>query len=177
MIRIFLTPVWARPRYVNVMNIHMEAPVPLAAYLHDIPKPFFIAAMVFGFIWHWPLGLVILAYLIGSGRMGGRCGAGRWYPATESNPGTGQNTAPWSGFGWGPGGGFRGFGRGPSSAQPSSNRAFDEYRAETLRRLEEEQKEFMEYLERLRQARDKQEFDSFMADRRRNATPPDAPQA
>ena len=33
--------------------------------------------------------------------------------------------------------------------------------------LEEEQrKEFVEYLERLRQAKDKQEFDQFMADRR-----------
>jgi hypothetical protein len=29
---------------------------------------------------------------------------------------------------------------------PPGNRAFDEYRAETLRRLEEEQREFMEFL-------------------------------
>jgi hypothetical protein len=48
----------------------------------------------------------------------------------------------------------------------SGNAAFDEYRAETLRRLEEEQKEFREYLERLRKARDKEEFDRFMADRK-----------
>jgi hypothetical protein len=49
---------------------------------------------------------------------------------------------------------------------PSGNRAFDEYRAETLRRLEEEQKEFREFLDRLRMAKDKSEFDQFMADRR-----------
>jgi hypothetical protein len=37
---------------------------------------------------------------------------------------------------------------------------------ETLRRLEEEQKEFRDFLERLRHAKDKAEFDQFMADRR-----------
>jgi hypothetical protein len=44
--------------------------------------------------------------------------------------------------------------------------AFDEYRRETLRRLEEEQKEFQEYLDRLRAAKDKSEFDQFMSERR-----------
>ena len=48
----------------------------------------------------------------------------------------------------------------------SGNRAFDEYRAETLRRLEEEQKDFRDFLDRLRHARDKAEFDQFMADRK-----------
>jgi hypothetical protein len=48
----------------------------------------------------------------------------------------------------------------------SGNVAFDEYRRETLRRLEEEQKEFQEYLDRLRAAKDKSEFDQFMAERR-----------
>ena len=52
------------------------------------------------------------------------------------------------------------------SAPSSGNRAFDEYRAETLRRLEEEQKEFRDFLDRLRMAKDKAEFDQFMADRR-----------
>ena len=33
-----------------------------------------------------------------------------------------------------------------------------------MRRLEEEQTEFHEYLERLRRAKDKAEFDSFMAE-------------
>ena len=47
----------------------------------------------------------------------------------------------------------------------TGNHAFDEYRADALRRLEEEQKEFTEFLERLRKARDKTEFDQFMAER------------
>jgi hypothetical protein len=63
------------------------------------------------------------------------------------------------------GSGFGGWGRGGPS---SGNRAFDEYRAETLRRLEDEQREFHDFLGRLRMARDKAEFDQFMADRRNN---------
>ena len=51
-------------------------------------------------------------------------------------------------------------GFGPSS---SGNRAFDDYRAETLKRLEDEQREFKEFLERLRFAKDRAEFDQFMA--------------
>ena len=59
----------------------------------------------------------------------------------------------------------------------SGNRAFDEYRAETLRRLEDEQREFKEFLQRLRFAKDRAEFDQFMAERRfRDVTPPPAPQ-
>ncbi len=50
----------------------------------------------------------------------------------------------------------------------SGNRAFDEYRAETLRRLEEEQRDFRAFLDRLRHAKDKAEFDQFMAERRRS---------
>ena len=48
----------------------------------------------------------------------------------------------------------------------SGNRAFDEYRTDTLRRLEEEQREFQDFLGRLRMAKDKAEFDQFMAERR-----------
>ena len=55
---------------------------------------------------------------------------------------------------------------GQPSPRPSGNRAFDEYRDETLRRLEEEQREFQEFLVRLRMAKDKAEFDQFMAERR-----------
>jgi hypothetical protein len=63
------------------------------------------------------------------------------------------------------------------SPPSSGNRAFDDYRAETLRRLEEEQREFQEFLTRLREAKDKAEFDQFMADRRgrHDITPPSPP--
>ena len=47
----------------------------------------------------------------------------------------------------------------------SGNRAFDAYKEETLRRLQEEQDEFTAFLGRLREAKDKAEFDQFMADR------------
>ena len=49
----------------------------------------------------------------------------------------------------------------------SGNAAFDAYRAETLRRLEEEQDAFQAFLDRLREARDKAEFDQFMEERSR----------
>jgi len=54
----------------------------------------------------------------------------------------------------------------------SGNRAFDEYRSETLKRLEEEQREFKDFLARLRFAKDRAEFDQFMADRRRHPFEP-----
>jgi hypothetical protein len=63
----------------------------------------------------------------------------------------------------------RGFPFGPRS---SGNRAFDEYRMQTLRRLEEEQAEFREFLDRLRHAKDKEEFDQFMAQHRERPSPP-----
>lgn len=51
----------------------------------------------------------------------------------------------------------------------SGNSAFDNYKAETLRRLEDEQTSFEAFLQRLRDAKDKAEFDDFMADRARAA--------
>ncbi|MEL7466396.1 MAG: DUF2852 domain-containing protein [Pseudomonadota bacterium] len=50
---------------------------------------------------------------------------------------------------------------------PTGNAAFDEYRDETLKRLEEEQSAFIDFLEKLRRAKDKAEFDQFMDDRGR----------
>jgi hypothetical protein len=60
---------------------------------------------------------------------------------------------------------FRG-GRDWFGPATSGNRAFDDYRSETLKRLEEEQSEFKDFLARLRFARDRSEFDQFMAARR-----------
>jgi Protein of unknown function (DUF2852) len=63
---------------------------------------------------------------------------------------------------------------GHSWGRPASsgNVAFDEYREETLRRLDEEQREFRDFLDKLRAAKDRSEFDQFMADRRSRPTPP-----
>lgn len=49
----------------------------------------------------------------------------------------------------------------------SGNASFDAYKAETLARLEEESREFDDFLARLREARDASEFDQFMTDRAR----------
>ena len=65
--------------------------------------------------------------------------------------------------GWG----AAGMARWRTAGRARGNRAFDEYRDETLRRLEEEEREFRDFLDRLRMARDKAEFDQFMAERRR----------
>lgn len=44
--------------------------------------------------------------------------------------------------------------------------AFDEYRTDALRRLEDEQREFRDFVDRLRAARDKVKFDQFMNEHR-----------
>ena len=49
----------------------------------------------------------------------------------------------------------------------TGNTAFDAYRAETLKRLEDEHREFVSFLEKLREAKDKAEFDQFMEQRER----------
>ena len=132
-----------------------------------LSPPAWILLMIFGFWLWWPLGLVTLALIVGSMRMGcwNHHGSGGW-------SGHGMNRwdnkmarmqdkmdrfrARMEGF-------RSGDWRGPPS---SGNRAFDDYRTETLKRLEEEQREFRDFLERLRFAKDKTEFDQFMAERR-----------
>jgi hypothetical protein len=127
----------------------------MVARIDDIGKPAWIGLLVLSFIVFWPAGLALLAFLLWSGRMG--CWGhhnGRFEEKMERMQSKmdrmRERAGRWGG--WQP----------PSSG----NRAFDEYRAETLRRLEEEQKEFRDFLDRLRHARDKAEFDQFMADRR-----------
>lgn len=60
------------------------------------------------------------------------------------------------------------------NAQSSGNSAFDAYRDETIRRLEEERGAFEAFLKRLRDAKDKQEFDAFMEDRAKSNATDDA---
>ena len=131
----------------------------IAAHLDDIGKPAWIGLMIVSFILWWPLGLVVLGYLVGSGRMScwAHGGGERWQRRMERMQ---ERMERMHGAAerWGGGRRYRG---------TSGNRAFDEYRAETLRRLEEEQREFMEFLDRLRHAKDKVEFDQFMAERGR----------
>jgi hypothetical protein len=153
--------------------------------IDDYGRGGWIAVTVLSFVFFWPLGLVVLGFLYGSGRMGcwhhddGAAWADRrgdrWqrqrgFDRMQQGMERMQAAAER----------FRGAWQARGSQKPgygpgaSGNRAFDEYRAETLRRLEDEQREFLEFLERLRHAKDKAEFDEFMAERRgmRDATPP-----
>ena len=130
----------------------------LATKIDEIGRPAWIALTIGAFLWFWPLGVAMIAFLGLSGRLRSyRSEArGRWH-----------NVNGGAGFNW----------RSPMSVPSSGNKAFDEYRSETLRRLEDEQTEFRDYLDRLRQAKDKQEFDQFMAERRRPLAPSEpAPQ-
>ena len=108
-----------------------------------------IGLMVLSFILFWPVGLALLAFLIWSGRMG--CRAERRRDWAEWKQAWRDQKRRWH----------------QKDAPTSGNRAFDEYRMETIRRLEDEEKEFHDFLGRLRQAKDRQEFDDFMTDRRR----------
>jgi hypothetical protein len=105
-----------------------------------------ITILVLAFAAAWPLGLVVLAYLAFSGRLS------NWVKGEKSDM-------------------FKARGRWHSPCgknRSSGNAAFDEYKEETLKRLEDEQNDFHAFLDRLRQAKDKAEFDQFMADRKGN---------
>ena len=107
------------------------------AWLDERGKGAWIAAMVLGFVFLWPVGLALLAYMIWSKRMfSGNCASRRPRHSHVR-----------------------------SAMKSSGNSAFDAYKADTLSRLEEEQNNFEEFLKRLRDAKDKAEFDSFMDDR------------
>ncbi|MEA2947018.1 MAG: hypothetical protein QOI40_2348, partial [Alphaproteobacteria bacterium] len=95
--------------------------MPIVAKLDELGKPAWIALTILGFVVWWPVGLATLAFIIGSGRMSCWKGGGmsRWHAGADQMRGAGT----W----WQP------------PTRSSGNRAFDEYRSETLQRLEEEQ--------------------------------------
>lgn len=111
-------------------------------WLDDKGKGAWIAAMVLGFIFFWPVGLALLFYMIWSKRMFNKSSCG---PRSHRH-------AHHAAF------------------KSSGNTAFDAYKAETLRRLEDEQGSFEAFLERLRAAKDKSEFDQFMNDQSKKAS-------
>ena len=142
----------------------------LAERLDGIGKPAWIALTIVSFIIWWPLGLAALAFLFWSRRMG--CGHhgdwhhGDWHERRERWHEARQEwraaREEWRAA-------RRGGGYGVM--QTSGNAAFDDYRAETLKRLEEEQQEFTSFLNRLRQSKDRAEFEQFMAERRNKPLP------
>ncbi|MBU2980838.1 DUF2852 domain-containing protein [Lentibacter algarum] len=111
------------------------------AWLDHKGKGAWIAAMVLGFVFLWPVGLALLFYMIWSKRMFGKSCSHR-HARRDTK--------------------FR-------ATRSSGNSAFDAYKSETLRRLEEEQGNFEAFLQRLREAKDKSEFDDFMDERAKAA--------
>ena len=142
-----------------------------------------VILMILGFIWWWPVGLAILGFLLARGRCWRRSmyagdgpmmdwghGTDRWERKIAHAQDKVERVRQRMERRFGPGGNW--FGGGSSS---SGNHAFDEYRAETLKRLEEEQTEFKDFLSRLRYAKDRAEFDQFMAERRQRPAAPNEP--
>jgi len=123
-------------------------------------SPLPIIAMIVGFVIWWPIGLAIMAWLIWGDRFDRRQVRDQFERMKAD---------------------FGGFGRHRGTWTSTGNTAFDTYKAETLRRLDEERRRideearaFSEFMANLRRARDQEEFDRFMADRR---NPRDAGQA
>ncbi|WP_372885085.1 DUF2852 domain-containing protein [Shimia sp.] len=108
------------------------------AWLDSKGKGAWIAAMVLGFILFWPVGLALVFYITYTNR----------WSKTMFNKSCCQ-----------------GIKRNISVMTPTGNSAFDAYREDTMRRLESEQRNFESFLERLRDAKDKAEFDQFMEER------------
>jgi len=120
--------------------------------------PLTIGLMVLGFIIFWPLGFAMLAYILWGDRFHQMA-----RDASESFKSNGWNCSARtsarsaaSGFG------------------ATGNAAFDEYRQREFERLDEERRkldqmraDFDSFLAELRQAKDKEEFDRFMAGRDR----------
>ena len=96
-----------------------------------------VVSMILGFIFVWPVGLALLFYMIWSNRMSRNFMSNRIGRCNTHR--------------------FR--------APSTGNTAFDSYRDDTLKRLEEEQNAFQAFIQRLREAKDKSEFDQFMDDR------------
>lgn len=119
-------------------------------WLDDKGKGAWIAAMVLGFIFFWPVGLALLFYMIWSKRMSNSSCRNR----RESR------RQPWGHHSRG-------------SLTSTGNSAFDAYKSDTLERLEREQHDFEAFLTRLRDSKDKVEFDAFMNERAAQAPAPE----
>ena len=121
-------------------------------------SPPLIVAMVLGFVVWWPLGFVALAAILWGDRL----------PRERMREAANRARGEFDGFARG----FSGLGRNAGWSF-TGNHAFEDYRTETLRRMEEErarlveeERAFAEWMRNLRRARDKEEFDRFMAERR-----------
>ena len=116
------------------------------------------AAMILCFVIFWPVGLALLAYMIWGKQMFSRSCGGRRHDHNH------DRAQAWGRHAY-------------RTGQTTGNAAFDSYKAEALRRLEDEQAAFEAFLQRLRTSKDKSEFDAFMEDRARATAAPAAAEA
>jgi len=112
-----------------------------------------IVLMIIGFAVFWPLGLAMLAWIIWGDEIGAKAQElkGQFRSFSERAPRFHHEAH-----------GFRG---------RTGNAAFDEYREQELKRLDEERRkleamraEFESFLSELRRVKDQEEFDRFMRD-------------
>jgi len=120
-----------------------------------------IVLMIIGFAVFWPLGLAMLAWIIWGDQIAGKAGEMKeqFKSFSERAPSFAQNAAS----------GFRG---------RTGNAAFDEYREQELKRLDEERRkleamraEFETFVSELRRVKDQEEFDRFMREFRDSTGP------
>lgn len=119
-----------------------------------------IGLIVAAFFIFWPIGLAALIWKLAKGEL--------W-------SGSSQSAAPWNRF---KGQDIKRWAFRDELSPSSGNSAFDAYRTQELDRLEqerrklaEEQRAFGEFLDRLKKAKDQEEFDRFMSERRQAPTP------
>ena len=170
---------------MNVIYIHMETAMNSAArlpYFH--PAPWMVIGAVIGvaMIGLHSIGHIVILLLALGFAAKWAC---RWHAANTAN--NGPQTTIWpscgfgSGWGWGrwremrPTSNNGGGGGAPGEPPTSGNSAFDDYRREMLHRLEQDHQDFKSFLDRLRRAKDKAEFDQFMSERDLRGTPTTEP--
>lgn len=141
-----------------------------------------IAAVVLGFILWWPVGLALLMWKLWRARNGRPSDLVDAARSFEENI---MHNWPEKARRWGCAGKRRADDIMPAGwsftadARSTGNAAFDEWRDGELARLDEERRkleaaarEFSDYVESLRKAKDREEFDRFM--RQRDAKKPSA---
>lgn len=113
------------------MTYSQSFPGNIVGWFDSYGKLAWIGLMVLAFVLFWPIGLALLFFLLGSGRLSnGKLPLRYQYVSRKTG-----------------------------------NTAFDKYKAETIQRLETEREEFLAFLQRLKDAKDQEEFDRFMKER------------
>jgi len=147
-------------------------------------KPMELVAMILGFILFWPIGLAILFAKIWQMRSA-HAGDLPSFIQAKMNEKFREKWEQKMGRHWACGA-RRDFSDWPrhwrAGMRSSGNLAFDDWREAELARLEEErqklvaaEREFAEFMDNLRRAKDREEFDRFMAARHNRSPDTGAP--